>query len=155
MRLREFNEEVFFTNDEFVKVSFKEIEELKKKAICNKRRRARLCSHNKIKDKVHEMLIVHAKDAYIRPHKHLGKSESVHVVEGEAEVVIYDDKGVIRETMEVGDYKSGRKFYYRISNTLYHNLVVKSDFFIFHEVTGGPFIREDTIYAPWASEDIV
>ena len=155
MRLKEFNQEVFFVDEQIAKISRGDIEALKKKALSNRRKRVRVCSHKNTEDKLHEMLIIHTKGAYLRPHKHLGKSESMCVLEGSADVIFYDQAGNITDTMEVGDYTSGRSFYYRISDARYHNLVIKSDFFVFHEVTSGPFIIEDTIYAPWSKEEAI
>lgn len=33
---------------------------------------------------------------------------------------------------------------------MYHTLLINSPVFVFHEITGGPFRREDTLFAPWA-----
>lgn len=99
------------------------------------------------------MFIVHKKGAYIRPHKHLSKSESLHVMEGTAYLVVFDDKGEITEIIEMGDFSSGNNFYYRMSGPYYHTLLIKSDYFVFHETTNGPFNRSDTVFAPWAAAE--
>ena len=31
--------------------------------------------------------------------------------------------------------------------------MIRSDFFVFHETTQGPFRREETVFAPWAPEE--
>ena len=154
MKVKKFNEEVFFSDIEIVELNLEDIETLKQKALKNKRKRVRVCSHYSIEDKLHEMFIVHTKDTYVRPHKHLGKSESMYVIEGTAEVVIYNDTGDVTEVIKVGDYKSGHTFYYRLSTPLYHNLIIKSDFFVFHEVTNGPFESDGIVFAPWAQEKL-
>ena len=53
----------------------------------------------------------------------------------------------------MGDYKSGRKFYYRLSDPLYHFPYITSDFVIIHEITNGPFNRRDSIFAPLAPDE--
>jgi hypothetical protein len=53
----------------------------------------------------------------------------------------------------MGDYASGRKFYYRSDAQAYHTLIIRSDVLVFHETTQGPFRREDTVFATWAPED--
>ena len=58
-------------------------------------------------DRLHEMLIVHQRGAYVRPHKHPGKMESTHVVKGLVDVVLFDDDGSVRRTIRMGDYASG------------------------------------------------
>lgn len=150
MRLHRLNEEVFFAKNEIVKADKKDIKFLKKKAARNSRRRSRICLHKDTEDRLHEMLIVHTKDAYIRPHKHFKKSESLYVIEGSADAVIFDDNGEITETIHLGDYNSGKTFYYRISKPLYHTLLIKTKTFIFHEVTNGPFNRVYTTFAEWS-----
>ena len=74
------------------------------------RSRIRLCAHPDVNDTLHEMLIVHEKGTYVRPHKHLNKTESVHIIEGSVDVVIFDDDGNITDVIQMGDYKSGRNF---------------------------------------------
>jgi len=147
------NKEVLFATDETVKIKHKDIESLKKQSESNERKRIRLCAHKRLEDDVHEMFIVHAKDTYVRPHKHLEKSESFHVIEGLVDVVIFDEKGNIAEIIPMGDYSSGYSFYYRIEKASYHTIVIKSDFLVFHETTKGPFEKKNTIFAPWSPEE--
>lgn len=153
MQLTEVNQEVFYAQEDLTCVSAEDIAFLKKKALANDRKRIRLCSHKDVQDTLHEMLIIHMKGAYVRPHKHLNKSESLHVVEGMAEVVIFDEEGAVTDVIPVGEYSSGRKFYYRVSAPRYHTLIVHSDFFVFHETTKGPFQKSDTVFAPWAPQE--
>ena len=61
------------------------------------RNRIRYCAHASPSDVVHEMFIVHPRGAYVRPHKHLDKSESMMIIEGEADYVMFDSKGNITE----------------------------------------------------------
>ena len=148
--MKKINDEVFYAQDTLVKVSRKDISELKQKADAAKRQRSRLCTHNSINDKLHEMLIIHKKNTYVRPHKHFNKSESFHIVEGLVDVVVYEDDGQVREIIPLGDYKSGRSFFYRINDPLYHTVLIRSDFAVIHETTNGPFNREETAFAPWS-----
>lgn len=153
MRVKQLNEEVLFADDRIVKVGRRDIEFLKERARCNQRKRIRLCAHKDIDNRLHEMLIVHTKDTYVRPHKHLNKSESFHIIEGLVDVVVFDEVGDIIEVVQMGDYSSERKFYYRVSDSYYHSLFITSDFLVFHETTNGPFRRSDTVFAPWAPEE--
>jgi len=153
MRIKIINEEVFFTDEPIVKVSNEDITFLKRKSKSNQRKRVRLCAHRYVEDEVQEMLIVHTKDMYVRPHKHLNRSESFHIIEGLAEVIVFDDDGKVIEVIQMGDYSSGRRFYYRISESYYHTLNITSEFLVFHETTKGPFRRADTIFAQWSPEE--
>ena len=153
MQLRQFNDEVLYAVDPVVRVGRTDISELIQRVEHVARKRARICAHRDVADKLHEMLIVHTRDTYVRPHKHLGKSESFHLIEGAADVVVLDDQGNIADVITMGDYSSGKTFYYRMADPLYHTLLIRSEVIVFHEVTNGPFDRSDTLFAPWAPED--
>ena len=153
MDFKEYNEEVFFAGEVIACVGAADIEFLKRRARSNKRQRVRLCAHLSTDEAVHEMLIVHARNTYVRPHKHRRKSESFHIIEGELKVVIFDDAGNVARVIAMGDYQSDKVFYYRLGEDCFHTVVPVSDFVVFHETTGGPFRREDTIFADWAPRD--
>jgi cupin fold WbuC family metalloprotein len=154
MQINRINEEVFFANEPIVKVNQSCIYYLLEMMKLNKRKRIRLCAHEDIDNKIHEMIIILSKDTYIRPHKHLNKSESFHVIEGLVDVVIFDETGNIIEVVKMGDYSSGNNFFYRLSNPYYHTPLIRSDFILFHETVNGPFNRSDNIEAPWSPDAI-
>lgn len=146
-------EEIIFVDETFLTVDRQRIESLKQKALANKRNRVRLCTHTDTDHPVHEMLIVHAKGNYIPPHRHIDKSESFHVIEGTADLYFFDEEGEIIKVITMGDDKSGKNFYYRVSKSVYHTLIVTSDIFVFHETTKGPFIPSETIFGKWAPHE--
>jgi cupin fold WbuC family metalloprotein len=145
--------EVLYSEVELTTCSRADIGVLKEASARNARKRIRLCAHRSPADALHEMLIVHARGTYVRPHKHPGKTESTHIVEGTVDVVVFDDAGNIDDVIRMGDYGSGRVFYYRMSAPLFHTLIIRSDVLVFHEITNGPFDRSQTVFAPWAPED--
>lgn len=149
IKVEPLNEEVLYAVDPIVRVRKQDIGELIQRAILNPRKRIRICSHTGVQDRLHEMLIVHTNETYVRPHKHLGKSESTHIIQGEVDVVIFDETGTITDVLQLGDYASGKTFYYRISDPLYHTLLIRSEIIVFHETTNGPFDLTDTVFAPW------
>lgn len=153
IRTKELNEEVLFTTTALTTVTREDIELLKDRARRNKRRRIRLCAHRDTGHALHEMFIVQTKGIYIPPHRHLGKSESFHVIEGRVTVILFHDDGCILQAIPMGDYTSGRIFYYRMEESIYHSLIVESDFLVFHETGGGPFDPSRTDFAPWAPKD--
>ena len=144
------SDEVLYSPGAITRVNRDDIGRLKKMAARNPRRRIRLCAHPDTADPLHEMLIVHMKDAYVPPHRHPGKSESFHIVEGTLTVVVFNDEGGATDTIEMGAPGSGRAFYYRLSEARYHTVIVNSEIAVFHEVTNGPFRRDDMVFAPWA-----
>lgn len=153
MHIKKFGEEVLFADDEIVKVGRDDIEFLKQQAGNNKRSRIRLCTHKNLEDVLHEMFIVHTRGTYVRPHKHLNKAESLHIIEGAVDIIVFGEEGNIINVVRMGDYLSGDKLYHRIPNSYYHSLLIRSDVLVFHEVTNGPFNRSDTVFAPWAPEE--
>ncbi|MBI2480932.1 MAG: cupin fold metalloprotein, WbuC family, partial [Planctomycetia bacterium] len=38
----------------------------------------------------------------------------------------------------------------RLAPQVFHTLIVRSEYLMFHETTRGPFRREDTVFADWA-----
>lgn len=150
MRTREEGPEVRYAADDVVAVTAADIEELKLAAERNERRRVRLCAHRDVGDALHDMLIVHRRETYVRPHKHLAKPESFHVVEGLGRVLLFEGDGSVTTTIPLGDYRSGRPFYYRLADPVFHMLVIDSDVMVFHESAPGPFRRSDTVFPPWA-----
>ena len=150
---KEMSKEVYYSTDDIAKLSKKDINFLKEKMLSNNLQRIRICAHKGIDDKIHEMFIVLRKSTYIRPHKHLNKSESFHLVEGRAKIVVFDSEGNIKDVICVDNYDSGEKFYYRMNNAYYHTVLAMSDFLVFHEIVQGPFKKEDTIFAPWAPKE--
>ncbi len=149
--LKKKNNEVYYIKKNLNFISQKHIDFLKKKIHFTKNKRARICLHQD-NSKLHEMIIVLSKKTYIRPHKHLNKPESLHVIEGKADAIFFNDEGRILKRVEI---KKNNKlnFLYRVSNSTFHCLVVKSKYFVFHESTVGPLNKKKTIYADWSPDN--
>jgi cupin fold WbuC family metalloprotein len=150
IKLRKVNDEVFVAEAQIVRMGARQISFLKQQAARNARGRARICAHRSNHDSLHEMLIAISAESYIHPHKHLSKIESFHIVEGAVDVIMFDDAGSVIDVIELGDISTGRNFYYRLSDSVFHTLLIHGDFLVVHEVTNGPFVREETILAPFA-----
>ena len=128
------------------------IEQLRRLAVQAPARRARLCAHRNTSDPLHEMLIVLDHSTYVRPHRHLGKTESFHVVDGLADVALFDSEGTLTEVFRLGDYRSGHPFYYRLNVPTFHTVLVRSDVVVLHETTNGPFDPSAAEFAAWAPD---
>jgi cupin fold WbuC family metalloprotein len=150
MQYRYVSEEVLYPNDQIVAVSASDITDLKRKQEDTARKRIRLCAHQQIEDLLHEMLIVHTRDTYVRPHRHVGKSESYHVIEGCFDLVTFDEAGNVMQVFEMGPLSSELNFFCRLPDSLYHGLLIHSPVVVFHEATSGPFLRKQTEFAPWS-----
>jgi cupin fold WbuC family metalloprotein len=149
------NEEVYLVGTSITHIGGDEVVFLKSAALKSKRKRARICAHLTNEDLLHEMIIVIGSQSYIQPHKHEQKSESFHIVEGIVDVVIFEDDGEIYKIIELGDVNSGRSFFYRMSESRFHTLLIKSDLLVMHEVTNGPFQNGSSIPAPFAPTEAV
>lgn len=147
------NEEVYHSASKNFSLNFADMRTLVDFAKDNKRRRVRLCAHENPKEEVQEMFIIHPKETYVKPHKHLNKPESMVVFEGEADYIIFNEDGSIRSILEMGAYGSGKAFYQTIREDEYHSIYIKSEWLIFLEITKGPFSKEDTLFAHFATDE--
>lgn len=153
MKLRKLSEEVFVAEDAIVRLGQAELDLIRHQAAVSPRRRARICAHRDHSDAVHEMFIAISADSYIHPHKHLGKGESFHIVQGQVDVVVFDDDGELLDVVELGDRGSRKDFFYRLSTSLFHTLLIPADVLVVHEVTKGPFDPQRTVLAPFAPSE--
>lgn len=147
------SEGVYTTTADVVIFDADSIDFLRRTCSKTTKKRARLCAHTSTDHSLHEMLIALNGKSYIQPHRHHNKSESFHVVEGLADIILFDDSGKIQHLIQMGSVESGRSFMYRIEPPVYHTLRIQSDTFIFHETTPGPFCKADSEYAPWAPDE--
>lgn len=150
IQLDRVNDEVFIAAPSIVYLGDEEAAFLKLQAARNPRKRARICAHKSNEDGLHEMLIAISAGSYIHPHKHIAKSESFHIVEGLVDVIVFDDQGALVDVIKLGERGSGRSFYYRLSDSMFHTLVIRSEMLVMHEVTNGPFNKAQTILASFA-----
>ena len=128
-----------------------DIEKLIDQVSLTKKKRIRICLHSP-SDLIHEMIILVKKGSYIRPAKHVNKTESLHVIKGRAKAVFFNDKGEIKAIKKLSKYPESN-FLYRMNKDIFHTLIVESEHFIFHEATNGPFNRSNTIEPIWAPDE--
>lgn len=123
--------------------------DLKRQALAAPTKRARINLHEKLSDAVQEMIVAEHHSTYVRPHRHPGKLESFHVLEGLLTVVVFDDTGEIVDTIQMGGPLSGRALLYRQRQSVWHTVLIESTFAVLHEVVDGPFPYA-TEWALWA-----
>ena len=152
MKIKKINNEVLYSKERITRVNLRDITYLKKLASKNKTRKIRLCTHRNTKDNLHEMLIVHNKNYYVWPHKHLNSTESFNIIDGKLDIVFFSNTGKIIDWLPMGAFHTGRNFYYRLPKSHYHTVVIRSKVAVFHEITKGPFLKKKTILAPWAPD---
>lgn len=148
--LREVAPGVFYADRDVVTADGAVLDLLMSVARASPLRRARLCAHPDPEAEQHDMLIVSHKDTYVAPHRHLSKSETMLVLQGEADALLFDEGGNLETVLPMGPMGSGRTFFYRMPPGRFHGLDIRSEFLVFVESTRGPFRREATEDAPWA-----
>jgi len=127
-----------------------EVEKSFSKKIDNNR--SRICFHQSNSDLIHEMIITFHKNSYVQPHKHLNKTESYLVINGEIDLIFFHDDGTIKERVSLGEYNSNNPFYLRSISDEWHTIIIKSQFATILEITNGPFVANDCVFAEWAPE---
>jgi len=152
--LKKISDDVYIANEDIIQIGIEEINFLKEKVVFSKRKRVRVCSHKCDDSPIHEMLICISSDSYIRPHKHVNKIESFHIIEGMVDVIVFNDEGAIEKILSLGDISTHKKFYYRLPEGKFHTLIIKTEWLVLHEVTNGPFVHGEVVLASWSpSED--
>ena len=109
----------------------------------------RINLHSSNLAKYHDMIIFQRKNTYIKPHKHLSGGETIHIIKGKLEVILFDKVGKIK-AKKLMDNKNN--FIYRIPHFYYHTYKILSNIAVYHEDKKGPFIKNKpgtTIFAPW------
>lgn len=152
MKYKQINEAVLYSDEAICALNQDDMKQLAKLGLNTKEQRTRLCTHKDVDALVHEMFIIHTSDTYVRPHRHLTKSESFQVLQGEAVLILFDDDGNIEQTLMLGDFTSGKTFYFKMPAMHWHMLVIQSDVLVFKEVTQGPFDTDDCEFPSWAPE---
>jgi cupin fold WbuC family metalloprotein len=153
MKLIRQSPDVFLAPGPVCTIGDEEVAFIKNAAIESAKGRARINAHPDGDDTLHEMVIAIRQDSYIRPHRHPGKSEAFHMVQGAVDIVIFDDSGDLRDVVRLGAPGGDRAFYYRISIPLFHTLLIRSNILVVHEITNGPFVPGAAIFAPFAPDE--
>lgn len=146
------NEVIFNTEDVFV-LDDQLLSYLIGCARSNERKTVRICIHKSLDEQLHQMIIVHHKGNYIRPHRHPSKTESFHLIQGSMLLCIFDDRGKLIDSIILGENRGKHTFVSRIEKNIYHTVVPLTDVVVFHEITNGPFTGiGDSEFPEWAPE---
>ena len=110
--------------------------------------------HSDPADNPHRFLNVLLCGTYICPHRHLvpPKSESFLVLEGIADVILFDDQGAITDRYRLGEESAqGRLWGIDISPGVWHTILARTKRVVCYEVKPGPWIAaNDKEFASWA-----
>lgn len=149
-RLRMISPEVLYSDGGFLAVDGELVDLLKARARVAPRRRCRLCFHADSSDAQQEMLIVMHRDSYVQPHCHVGKVETLSIIEGVADALLFSPDGALTGTVAMSPAAEGGAFFYRMPERQYHSLRFRSEWLVFVETTIGPFDRSTTQTGTWS-----
>jgi cupin fold WbuC family metalloprotein len=110
--------------------------------------------HAGMADNPHRLLNVLLRETYVRPHRHSDppKAESFLVLEGVADVILFDDDGDVKARYRLGEESAeGRLWGVDIAPGVWHTILPRSARVICFEVKPGPWIpATDKEFASWA-----
>jgi cupin fold WbuC family metalloprotein len=110
----------------------------------------RLCLHFNPDANFHDMIILQHARNYYRPHKHLPKGVTFHIIEGSLAVFVFNEDG---QVFGFTVLKFRDSYVYRVEADTYYAAIPLSDVVIYHESKPGPFLREnDSLFPPWAPD---
>ena len=148
--VRQVAPEVLYAEREVVTADPDLVSALRAMAEASPRRRARLCAHPNPDAAQQEMLIVMAGDSYVRPHRHLNKTETLTVLEGAAEALLFSEDGRLEQRIPMAPFGQPGVFFYRMPAGRFHSLQIRTPWLVFLETTAGPFEPGASEGAPWA-----
>ena len=123
-------------------------------ACASPRRRMNYNFHEGPADNPHRFLNVLLRGTYIRPHRHLAppKAESFLVLEGAAEVILFDDHGSITARYPLGvETPEGKLWGVDLPPGVWHTVLPRTARVVCFEVKAGPWEpTNDKEFAEWA-----
>jgi len=144
--LRKKNDRVFYAKATPAMLSRQSLMLMKELAAYRQLPFFRVCLHATDTELVHEMLMVHTCPQSIGTLKQNKTSLSYHMLDGMAEVRLYNEVG---ESFWRGRIESHRDFVacsIRLDATIFRSIQTLSPYSIFLEVASGPFEDNDTIW---------
>jgi cupin fold WbuC family metalloprotein len=125
------------------------LDELTAKASASPRLRANHNIHTSAADPVQRFFIAAQADTYIRPHRHLAKSELAVVLRGQFDVLTFDEQGVVTGRYRVGSQTPNIGF--ETPRATWHTLLAVTDGAAFLEIKEGPYDPATAAeFASWA-----
>ena len=145
LKLKKKNNHVYYAQDYPFLFQWNDINKLIELAREKSVHKLRVCLHKEDKAMVHEMIIMLLKPQRINPHKQEKTTISYHVLEGTAELKLYNDNGKVKYSMNLSSRKSGIQ-HVRLEANKFRSIRSISNSFVYLEIANGPFRDSDTIW---------
>ncbi len=140
----------FFFKNELAYINNNILEELKS-IVLKENKNVRISLHTSSQNTMHNMIISQGDYTYNRPHKHINKAETYHILYGEQIVIIFDNNGNVIDKVCMS---KDENMIYRFEKDTYHMTIPITKCCVFHESKIGPFVRKrDSILASWSPSD--
>ena len=91
------------------------------------------------------MFIIHPKNYFVPPQYHPHKEEIIYVISGKAKLN-YFKKNSKKDKVFILNKEN---FYHVIPKKQIHNIEIISNYFIFLEISLGPFNKNNTLFPNW------
>lgn len=109
----------------------------------------RICLHPSKKSNHHDMVILQQKNNFYKPHKHLRKGETYHIIKGSMICILFNLYGKVSKVC-----KLKKNDIFRTPLNVYHTMSPISKYVIYHESKTGPFLkRGDSIFPNWMKSE--
>lgn len=131
-----------------IRIGGAEVQRVKEWALASPMGRARLCLHGSREDPLQEMVLAFRREFYVRPHRQGGKEKSYLMIEGEIDLVFFNDQGSVVRRVRMAAGRPGLPFLYRFQASHWHTLLPQTSLAVLNETILGPF--SGTEFAPWA-----
>jgi len=145
-KLRKKNERVFYARETPAILGMQLIMLMKELAEFRGLPVFRVCLHQSDDEGIHEMLMVHTRPVCIGPLKQEKTSLSYHMIDGVADVSLYDDAGACNRTIRVDGAGGFCERFVRLKANAFRSIQTISRHSIFLEVASGPFADNETVW---------
>ena len=156
MNIDERNDEVGFLQNSFApNIMKKDVSELKSRFKKSPRQRYRLCTHDDEENLLHEMIVVYDSSTYVRPNKHLGKSESLLLLEGEIDFYFFNDDGYPIKRIKMDANGVNGNQYLKVPPNTWHGMLMKGQKeCVIKETISGPYDNITLLWADWSPANL-
>ena len=157
MKIKEINSETSYISDSVApNMAYEHAESLKESYQKSSRRRHRYCFHQNQNVDLHDIVICYDSSSYIPPNKHIGKVESLIVLEGEIDFFLFNDAGQVFDYRRLSSADSGLPFYIRVPPNTWHGLrAVGNSPCVIKETIMGPYDRSTLKWADFAPQETI
>ncbi len=120
----------------------------------SKRKRHRFCFHQNQGVLLHDIIICYDSTTYIPPNKHIGKAESLLVLQGELDFYLFNENGDVTEYKRLAAISESKPFYVRVPPNTWHGLkAVGKTPCIIKETISGPYEANSLLWASFAPKE--